>query len=179
MRTRFGCTYASTSPRCVSNMTSHSARILRDRNSDEQTGRREPWDVAANIARQIPCFAISGTDMTLGGIFESHPRELLKVHQCCTNIAKRGVSHRYFIASYRKPISSRPNSVIKNIKSLFILIINKYLLPFCEIVSVINNYILKKCIMRCFLDDSIKSLLPFSLCIHLRVFDVRWLIADS
>ncbi|KYM77756.1 hypothetical protein ALC53_11767 [Atta colombica] len=55
------------------------------------TGRREPRDIAANIARQIPCFTISGTDMTLGGIFESHPRELLKVHQYCTNIAKRDV----------------------------------------------------------------------------------------
>jgi len=70
--------------------------------------------------------------MTLGGIFESHPRE---VHQCCTNIVKRGVSHRYFTASNRKPISSHPNSVIKNIKSLFILIINKYSLSFREIVS--------------------------------------------
>jgi len=40
MRTRLGCTYALTSPRCISNMTSHSARILRDRNSDEHRASR-------------------------------------------------------------------------------------------------------------------------------------------
>lgn len=91
-------THTLTSPRYITDMTSHSARTLRDRNSDEQVGRREPEDVADNIARQIPCFAISGTDTILESIFESHPHELLKVHKCCTNIAKRrNVSHRYFI----------------------------------------------------------------------------------
>lgn len=64
--------------------------------------------VAANITRWIPCFAISRTDTTLGGIFESHLRELLKVHQCCTSIAKHG-----FFVAYKKPILSCSNSVIK------------------------------------------------------------------
>jgi len=73
----------------------------------------EPQNVAANIARQIPYFAIRKRIRPSGDIFESHLRELLKVHQCCTNIIKRGMSHHYFIVLYRKPILSRPNDVVK------------------------------------------------------------------
>lgn len=105
--------HVSTSPRCIPDMTSRSARTLRDRNSDEKAGRRKPQDVAANIPGRIPCFAISGADIyDPQGIFESHRRELLKCASILyTSIAGRGLSRSYFIASCGNSISSRPNRI--------------------------------------------------------------------